>query len=91
MVEMGIRALEADPSSVVAMAAAGEPVTVTDRGRPVVRMVAHALSRMEAMLAEGRARPALRRLSELPVLEPRQPGEPVLSEELDKMRSVERY
>lgn len=83
--------MERDALSVVAMAAAGEPVTITDRGRPVVRIVPHAPSRIEAMVAEGWARPALRRLSELPVPEPRQPGEPVLSVGLQEMRSIERY
>ena len=41
--------------------------------------------------ARVRARSARRRLSELPVPEPRRPGEPVLSEELAEMRKAERY
>lgn len=91
MAEVGIRTLESEASSVVAIAVAGEPVTITERGRPVARIVPYAASRVEAMIAAGQARPALRRLSELPVPEPRRPGQPVLSEQLEAMRSAERY
>ena len=91
MAEVAIPTLESDATSVVAMAAAGVSVTITDRGRPVARMVPYVTSRIEAMIADGRARTALRRLSELPAPEPRQPGEPVLSEQLAEMRRAERY
>ena len=91
MAEVAIRTLESDASSVVAMAAAGEPVTITDRGRPVARMVPYVTSRIEAMITDGRARSALSKLSKLPVPEPRRPGEPVLSEKLAEMRRAERY
>ena len=91
MAEVGIQTLERDAASVVAMAAAGEPVTITEDGRPVARMVPYAAGRLEAMIAAGLARPALRKFSELPPPEPRQPDEGVLSEELERMRSDERY
>ncbi|MFT5202590.1 MAG: prevent-host-death family protein [Candidatus Aldehydirespiratoraceae bacterium] len=40
MSEVGIRALKQNASAVVADAAAGETVTIADRGRPVARMTA---------------------------------------------------
>ncbi len=87
MVEIGIRSLKQNASAVVAEAAAGEVVTVTLRGRPVAKMTAIASSRLEELVASGRARPARRSIAELP--EP-QAG-PRLSEELEAMRAAERY
>lgn len=40
MSEVGIRALKQNASAVVAEAAAGETVTITDRGRPVAQTTA---------------------------------------------------
>ena len=91
MADTGTRALETDASSVVAMAAAGEPVTITDGGRPVARMVPYLSSFVEDLMATGRARRARRRLSDLPSPEPMQPGESSLSEGLEEMRRSERY
>lgn len=91
MSEVGIRALKQNASAVVAEAAAGELVTITDRGRPVAQMVPVAGSRIEALVAANRARPALRRLSDLssPVRPGR--GRRSLSKELQEMRQAERY
>jgi prevent-host-death family protein len=91
MSEVGIRALKQNASAVVAEAAAGEMVTITDRGRPVAQMVPVASSRVEALIAAGRARPALRRMSEVPAPPHRRRGRPTLSEELEEMRRAERY
>ena len=91
MAEIGIQTLERDAAAVVAMAARGEFVTIIEDGRPVARMVPYASGRLEAMIAAGLARPALRELSELPPPAPRQPDEAVLSEELARMRSSERF
>jgi prevent-host-death family protein len=91
MSEVGIRALKQNASAVVAEAAAGEMVTITDRGRPVAQMVPVASSRAEALIAAGRARPALRRMSEVPAPSRRRRGHPTLSEELEEMRRAERY
>lgn len=55
MSEVGIRALKQNASAVVAEAAAGELVTITDRGRPVAQMVPVAASRVEALVAAERA------------------------------------
>ena len=91
MSEVGIRALKQNASAVVAEAAGGELVTITDRGRPVAQLVPVPTSRLEALIAAERARPALRRLSDLPVPARRQRGRPSLSEELEEMRHAERY
>ena len=87
MSEVGIRALKQNASAVVAEAAAGETVTITDRGRPVARMTAIPTSRLVALAEGGQARVARRRLSELG-----RPEEgPDLSAELRSMRGDERY
>lgn len=87
MTEVGIRALKQNASAVVADAAAGAPVTITDRGRPVAQLTAIPTSRLEALLASGRARPARRPLSDLPA-----PAEGSgLSAELETMRIAERH
>lgn len=83
MAEVGIRALKQNASAVVAEAAAGTTVTITDRGRPVAQMTPIPTSRLEALLEAGRARAARRPLRELG---PPAPG-PSLSQELRSMRS----
>ena len=70
MSEVGIRALKQNASAVVAEAASGETVTITDRGRPVARMTAIPSSRLAALIAAGRARPARRSLVDLPAPAP---------------------
>jgi len=87
MSEVGIRALKQNASAVVAEAAAGETVTITDRGRPVARMSAIPTSRLRALIEEGRARPARVRVIALPMPEPG----PDLSSVLLEMRDDARY
>jgi prevent-host-death family protein len=87
MSEVGIRALKQNASAVVARAAAGETVTITDRGRPVAQLTAIPSSRLRQLAAAGRARPPRRRLTDLPAPEPG----PRLSDELQAMRDAERY
>lgn len=55
---IGIRALQQHASEVVRRAAAGETLTITDRGRPVARLVPLISSPLERLLAEGLATPA---------------------------------
>ena len=87
MAEIGIRALKQNASEVVAEAAAGEVVTITLRGQPVAKMTAIASSRLEELVASGRARPAGGDITDLPP-----PAEgPSLSKELEAMRAAERY
>jgi prevent-host-death family protein len=87
MSEVGIRALKQNASAVVAQAAAGEHVTITDRGRPVAQLTAIPASRVEQLVEAGRARPAKHDIAALPA--PR-PG-PDLSRELAAQRDAERY
>lgn len=87
MAEVGIRALKQNASSVVARAAAGENVTVTDRGRPVAALTAIPASPLQRLLASGRARPPRRRIAELPAPD----AGPDLSAALIGMRGAERY
>ena len=91
MSKVGIRALKQNASAVVGEAAAGEPVTITDRGRPVAMLVPIATSRLDALIAADRVRPALRPLSGLPVPTSRRRDRPTLSEALARMRQAERY
>lgn len=87
MSEVGIRALKQNASAVVAEAAAGETVIITDRGRPVAQMTAIPQSRLRALIDAGRARPARRELADLSAPEPG----PELSRVLAEMRDDERY
>src|SRR5258708_19665703 len=56
MKSVGIRELRQNATAVLRRVAAGETVEVTDRGRAVARIVPmHEGSRLEQLLAEGRA------------------------------------
>jgi prevent-host-death family protein len=91
MKTVGVRALKQNASAVVAAAAAGESVTITDRGRPVAQLIPLPSTRLEMLRSAGRARPprcALRDLGEPPT---RRRGRAPLSEVLAEMRAEERY
>jgi len=85
--EVGIRALKQNASAVVAEAARGETITISDRGRPVARMTAIPTSRLSALLTSGRARPPRRDIRDLPEPE----DGPALSSALAAARDAERY
>ncbi|MDR1426531.1 MAG: type II toxin-antitoxin system prevent-host-death family antitoxin [Bifidobacteriaceae bacterium] len=78
---VGIRELRQDASQVVARVAKGESLTVTDRGRPVARLVPLMESRLDQLMREGMIVPATRPLSGLPGRLPPISG-PSLSETL---------
>lgn len=86
MADVGIRALKQNASAVVAEAAAGATVTITDRGRPVAQLTPLPTTRLQQLLDGGRARPARRRIETLP----RPKAGPGLSTELAAMRNAER-
>lgn len=87
MTEVGIRALKQNASTVVADAASGETVTITDRGRPVAQMTAIPMSRLGALVEAGRARRARCDIVDLPA-----PAKgPDVSVALAEMRDAERY
>lgn len=85
---VGIRALQQTASKVVARVAAGESLTVTDRGRPVARLVPIADSALEELLAAGSARPSRIAWTELP--EPLAASGTTLSDLLWSARDAER-
>ena len=87
MSQIGIRALKQNASAVVAEAAGGELLTITDRGRPVAQLGPVPQSRLQSLLDFGQARPARRKLSDLGLPE----LGPSLSAELEAQRKAERY
>ena len=87
----GIRELKQNASAVVAKVVAGETVTITDRGRPVARLVPIGADAMGDLIETGRARPSRRKLSDLGAPPRRAAGAPVLSQVVDELRSDERW
>lgn len=87
MGEVGIRALKQNASAVVAAAAAGETITVTDRGRPVAQLTPLPGSTLAGLLEAGLARAPRRSLRELPAPERALD----LSHDLERSRADERY
>ena len=84
---VGVRELRQNLSVYLRRVKAGETLDVTERGRIVARLVPlppDALSPLERLVAEGRARPARTKVRELPP-PLRFPGRP-LSEVLRDMR-----
>ena len=88
---VGIRALKQNASAVVASAAAGRVVTITDRGRPVAQLIPYEENLLDRLIASGRVRPAVGRMSDLGPPEPMAPGESSLTQILAEMRADERY
>jgi prevent-host-death family protein len=70
IVEVGIRELRADLSNWVRRVRGGDEVVVTDRGKPVARLLAVEGERtLDRLIREGRVIPARRRKSgDLPPL-----------------------
>ena len=91
MSQVGIRALKQNASAVVAEAASGDIVVITDRGRPVAMLVPYQQDRIQAMVDAGLASPPTRSMADLPPPRRRRPGERPLTEVLEEMRSEERY
>jgi prevent-host-death family protein len=90
MTTIGIRELRQNASAVLRKVAAGETVEVTDRGRPVARIVPLNSERtLDQLIAEGRASGAQ---GDLLGLEPAAAvkGERRLSDVLSEMRADER-
>lgn len=86
---IGIRALQQNASAVVAEAAAGDVVEITDRGRPVARLVPLGGSALEQLVRSDLARPPRLRVADLgPPLE--LPSRPSLGDVLARARADER-
>lgn len=91
MSTVGIRALKQNASKVVAEAAAGDIIVITDRGRPVAMLVPYKESRVQALIDAGLATPPKHAIRDLPPPLPREPGQRPLTELLREMRDEERY
>jgi prevent-host-death family protein len=87
---VGIRALQQHASAVVARAAAGERIVVTDRGRPAALLIPIPGAGLERLVAAGLARPARRTASEIAPPAAARPGDRPLSESLAELRADER-
>ncbi|HOT80721.1 MAG TPA: type II toxin-antitoxin system prevent-host-death family antitoxin [Microthrixaceae bacterium] len=91
MSQVGIRELKQNASAVVAEAAAGELVTITDRGRPVAQLVPIGGSRLDALIRAGRARAPRRSIADLPPPIRDRSGGRSLTDEVIAARDDERY
>ena len=90
MESVGIRELRQNASQVVARAAAGEVITITDRGRPVAQMSPLANSSIERLRERGLITPAIRTFEEY-CASPKPTTGPPLSPVLQQLRDEERY
>jgi prevent-host-death family protein len=87
---VGVRALQQNASAVVARAAAGETIEITDRGRPVAQVVPLGQGRLAALVRAGLARPARQRIRDLPPPLPRRRSGRSLGDLLAESRHQER-
>lgn len=90
MIRAGIRELRQNASALIKRVIAGETIEVTERGRPVARIVPlRGRSVLDQLVAEGRATQPSADLLELkPIALP--PGTRPLSEVLAELRADER-
>lgn len=90
--QVGIRELKDTLSSVLHRVQEGEPIEVTDNGRPIARIVPiRPMSATERLAAEGMLVLAPDAETEWPEPEPARPGERPMSEIVIEMRADERY
>ena len=90
MIRTGIRELRQNASVLIRRVVGGETIEVTDRGRPVARIVPlRGGSVLDQLIAEGRATAAQGDLLDLKPL-PSLPGKRPLSELLADLRADER-
>lgn len=90
MERIGIRELKQNASAVVRRVVSGETMEITDRGRPVARIVPLRFgSTAEQLIAEGRMTTPVGSKVEYAPLPPI-PGRPLLSEALADLRRDER-
>lgn len=90
MDEIGIRELRQNASKYLRRVAGGETLVITDRGRPVARLVPIEERGYDALVRQGLIRKGRGRWNDLgPPLKP-PPGAKPLSEVLQEMREEER-
>ena len=93
MESIGIRELRQNASRYLRLVEErGEPIQITDRGRPVALLapVPKSESRYDQLVAAGRIKPATRSWKDLGPPLPPTPGVPMPSEVLADMREHER-
>lgn len=85
---VGIRELRQNLSVYVRRVKKGETIEVTERGEPVARLapVSTGVEWLDRMVAEGKIRPARKKLSELPPPVKLPPGDMSISEALQEQR-----
>jgi prevent-host-death family protein len=88
---IGLRELNQNPSRAVARVRAGESLVVTDRGKPVLRMVPEVEhpTTLERLISNGEARPPVE--SGMPDLVPDLAGDQDLADLLVADRDRERH
>lgn len=86
--QVGVRELRQNLSKYLRRVEEGETLEVTERGTPVAILapLPKQMSTIDRLIAEGRARPATRKLSDLPPLIKLPPGGPSMAEILDELR-----
>jgi prevent-host-death family protein len=90
--QVGIRELKDTLSAILHRVREGEPIEVTDNGRPIVRMVPiRPMRATDWLVAEGTLVLAPDQDDEWPDPEPTPPGERPMSEIVIEMREDERY
>jgi prevent-host-death family protein len=91
MTKIGVRELRQNASRYLRRVAAGETIEVTDRGRPVARLVpVETGSTWDRLVAEGRVSEASGSIDDLPMPPPVPKGALPPSEILRRMREHER-
>lgn len=91
MEQIGIRELRQHASRWLGRVATGESFEVTDRGRPVARLIPVLPAEgLDALIASGRATRGQGHLSDLGMPPPAPAGAPLPSEVLEQMRADER-
>lgn len=88
--QVGIRALQQNASAVVARAADGEIIEITERGRPVAQLIPITGSELATIVRAGLARPARLRVADLPPPLPTSDGGRSLTDLLTEARADER-
>ncbi len=90
--QVGIRELKDTLSAILHRVQEGEPIEVTDNGRPIARLVPiRPVGVTERLVAEGTLVLALDQDTEWPDPEPTPLGELPMSEIVIEMRADERY
>jgi len=89
MTSIGIRELRQNASKYLRRVKDGETIEITDHGTPVARLVPIYESRLEQLIAEGKATRAKGDLLDHEPLKPK-PGVPLPSEILRQLREHER-